>query len=42
MIKQIKKSLDLFVLDNADGRYRVRHGYAFFLDTLFIVKHYLN
>ena len=42
MVILIKKFLDLCVSDDADWRYRARHGHAFFLDTLFIVKHYLN
>ena len=38
----IKKVFDLLVLDDADWGYRRRHEHAFFLETLFIVEHYLN
>ena len=42
MVIVIKKIFDLSVSDDADWGYRARHGHALFLDTLFIVKHYLN
>ena len=42
MVILIMKIFDLFLSDNADWGYHVRYGHAFFLNILFIVKHYLN